>query len=105
MDALSGGAAWYGGCWGWKRQPGKKASNSRGRNSKPSDSAEAAGKTGYQFPLKQAVTAGSLALAGDTVAQVRERWRKRKQSEGGNLSEPDSAEAEVSGDIAPNCMI
>ncbi|KAK4757316.1 hypothetical protein SAY87_018617 [Trapa incisa] len=96
MDALSGGGGvGYGGFWGWRQQPRKrKPSNSRGRNSKPSDSAEIAGKTGYQFPLKQALTAGSLALTGDTIAQVRERWRKRKQSAGGVLSEQGSAEAE-----------
>ncbi|XP_031383701.1 protein Mpv17 isoform X1 [Punica granatum] len=95
MDALSGGAAGNGGLWGWKRPPlNGKSSDSSKRSSKPSDSAEAAGRTGYQFPLKQALTAGSLALAGDTIAQVRERWRRRKQLHRGAVPESDSTEAE-----------
>ncbi|XP_031263968.1 protein Mpv17-like [Pistacia vera] len=39
-----------------------KPRNSGSRNSKSSDSVEATGRAGYRFPLKQAVTAGSLAL-------------------------------------------
>uniref|UniRef100_A0A2N9I729 Reticulon domain-containing protein n=1 Tax=Fagus sylvatica TaxID=28930 RepID=A0A2N9I729_FAGSY len=46
--------------------------------SKSSDSAETTSRPGYRFPLKQAATAGSLALTGDTIAQLRDRWTKRK---------------------------
>ncbi|KAJ4841803.1 hypothetical protein Tsubulata_037976 [Turnera subulata] len=33
----------------------------------------------HPFPLKQALTAASLALAGDTIAQVTQRWRNYQQ--------------------------
>lgn len=46
--------------------------------SKPSDSLDPTGGTGFQFPLKQALTAGSLALTGDTIAQLRDRWLNNK---------------------------
>lgn len=77
MEALGGG-----GFLGWSfshRKP--KPFKSQSRKSKPSDSAEATGGTGYRFPLKQAATAGSLAFTGDTIAQLIQRWRKQKASE------------------------
>lgn len=76
MEALGGGS---GGILGWTFLRRKtKPCNSSSRNSKSSDSVEAAGQSGYRFPLKQAVTAGSLAFAGDTIAQVIDRWNKNK---------------------------
>ncbi|XP_075668280.1 protein sym-1 isoform X1 [Castanea sativa] len=76
MEALGGG---LGGLWNsthlFRKRPKKPESKSK---SKSSDSAAATGRAGYRFPLKQAVTAGSLALAGDTIAQLRERWTKRE---------------------------
>ena len=76
MEALGGG---FGGLWNsnhlFRKRPKKPESKSK---SKSSDSAAATGRAGYRFPLKQAVTAGSLALAGDTIAQLRERWTKRE---------------------------
>ncbi|KAJ0051590.1 hypothetical protein Pint_02452 [Pistacia integerrima] len=76
MEALGGGS---GGILGWNFLRRKaKPRNSGSRNSKSSDSVEATGRAGYRFPLKQAVTAGSLALTGDTIAQLIDRWRKDK---------------------------
>lgn len=75
MEALGGG---LGGLWGLNSPFRKRADTRSKSNSKPSDSVEATGRAGYRFPLKQAVTAGSLALAGDTIAQLSERWRKGK---------------------------
>lgn len=77
MDAFAGGR---GGLW-WNPSRKTPASNSQRRTSKPSDSAEGArGTAGFRFPFKQAVTAGSLALTGDTIAQLRERWGSRKSA-------------------------
>ncbi|KAI6673175.1 hypothetical protein NL676_001081 [Syzygium grande] len=88
MGALSGGGGCgggHGGLWGWNGPWRNEGSSRRPRrrSSKPSDSAEPAGSVARRFPLKQAATAGSLALAGDTIAQVRERLR-RKRGEGGS---------------------
>ncbi|OAY57331.1 peroxisomal membrane protein 2 [Manihot esculenta] len=75
MEALGGG---NGGFWGWnwelKRQ---KPYNCRSNVSKSSNTGVGGG---YHFPLKQAVTAGSLALAGDGIAQVRDRWGNSERS-------------------------
>lgn len=70
----SGGFPW----WDWGHFP--KPRQSRGRRSpKSSDGAGAGGGGGNGpppgFPLKPAATAASLALAGDTIAQVRERLK------------------------------
>lgn len=83
MDALGGGNP--GGLW-WSRHPFNhhRRRKRRDRNSKhnaSSESAQAANGAGYQFPLKQAVTAGSLALTGDTIAQLRHRWKVLKSEE------------------------
>lgn len=76
MAALPGG---NGGLWWWNREPKKrKRYHSKSKGSKSYDSL---GGAGYQFPLKQAMIAGSLALTGDTIAQVRERWRNCQASE------------------------
>lgn len=76
MHALGGGG--HGGFWGWDSIPKKPEQQRKRFDSKSSSSVEATGGPGFRFPLKQAVTAGSLALTGDTIAQLRERWRKAK---------------------------
>ncbi|KAL0306771.1 UNVERIFIED_CONTAM: hypothetical protein Sradi_6094400 [Sesamum radiatum] len=34
----------------------------------------------YRFPLRQAATAASLALTGDTIAQLHQRWVRNKDT-------------------------
>ena len=77
MGSLFGGAGGgHGGLW-WRPFESQKRQGRR-RSSKPSDSVDRTnGGGGYRFPLKQALTAGSLAFAGDTIAQLSERYRKR----------------------------
>lgn len=72
MDAIGSG------CWGlWQWNP---LPESRRRQIRPkSGAAGATGGGGYQFPVKQAVTAASLALTGDTIAQLTNRWRKAEE--------------------------
>lgn len=85
MGALGGGG--HGAFWGWRNNDESRPRIRRTRNCKPrnfSDSAGPTGSAGYQFPLRPAVTAGSLALAGDTIAQVQARFRKRKESSEGD---------------------
>ncbi|KAB1210210.1 PXMP2/4 family protein 4 [Morella rubra] len=82
MEALGGG---LGGLWNLNF-PFRKRPKS-GSKSKSSDSAETIGRGGFHFPLKQAATAGSLALAGDTIAQLRARMRKGKALEQHSLSD------------------
>lgn len=76
MKAVSGGNGEF---WGWKWEH-KRRTIKQSKASKSSDSATVGGGGGggYWFPLKQAVTAGALALTGDTVAQVTDRWKKNK---------------------------
>lgn len=92
MEALGGG---NGGFWGWnwelKRQ---KPYNCRSNVSKSSNTGVGGG---YHFPLKQAVTAGSLALAGDAIAQVRDRWGNSERSKQRSiLPSHDCTDEEVS---------
>ena len=76
MGSLLGGAGGgHGGLW-WRPFESKKRQGRR--SSKPSDSVDpTTGGGGYRFPLRQALTAGSLAFTGDTIAQLSERYRKR----------------------------
>ncbi|OMO83868.1 Mpv17/PMP22 [Corchorus capsularis] len=77
MEALGGNGAF----WGWNIPEIRSKKKSFSSNSKSSDStAEVTAGGGYRFPLKQAVTAASLALTGDTIAQLSDRWRKQNQS-------------------------
>ncbi|CAI0461267.1 unnamed protein product [Linum tenue] len=69
MESLGG--LGNGGLWGWDQRPRKRKPS----RSNSSGSVEAAG--GFRFPLKQALTAGTLAVTGDTIAQLSDRWRKR----------------------------
>ena len=88
MEALGGG---LGGLWN-SNHPFRKRPKIPDPKSKSFDSAFATDRAGYQFPLKQAVTVGSLALAGDTIAQLREWWTKREP-----LNYDSNALIEVSG--------
>ncbi|KAM1219839.1 hypothetical protein FF2_046213 [Malus domestica] len=81
MNALGGGG--YGGLWGWNsssprkpKQPRRRPFDSKSQSSSNSNSVDATGRARHWFPLMQAATAGSLALTGDTIAQLTQRWRK-----------------------------
>ncbi|QCD87696.1 Mpv17/PMP22 [Vigna unguiculata] len=79
MDAIGSG------CWGlWKWNPLPQSRSRRVRRN--SGSVGATGGGGYRFPVKQAVTAASLALTGDTIAQLSNRWKKAKEG-GDNISQ------------------
>lgn len=69
-----------GGICGWNRPAIGRKKKKSGSNSKSSSSVVGAGICGINFPLKQALTAGSLALTGDTIAQLWDRWSRRKSS-------------------------
>lgn len=88
MEALGGGGFLH---WNFSQQRAKPFKSQR-RKSKSSDSAEATGGAGYSFPLKQAATAGSLALTGDTIAQLIQRWRKHKDSEQRSLTRSEDSD-------------
>ncbi|KAH1073478.1 hypothetical protein J1N35_025806 [Gossypium stocksii] len=93
MEALGGNGAF----WGWKLPEIRNTKRPFPSKSKPSDSsAESTGSRGYRFPLKQAVTASSLALTGDTIAQLSSHWRKRKDSISGS--------SDTSKDIMPSAI-
>lgn len=84
MDALiNGGALW----WSARLPTSSTSPRRRFRSpeSKPSDAVEAEDSalrgSGFNFPLKQAATAASLALAGDAIAQVSGRWKRLQASE------------------------
>ena len=75
------GVAGNGGIWGmgpfhhnFRRRSNKK------RESKPSNSVDSAAAGGYQFPLQQAATSSVLCLTGDTIAQLRHRWVRNKDT-------------------------
>ena len=74
MEALGGG---LGGLWN-SNHPFRKRPKILDSKSKSFDSAVATSRAGYRFPLKQAVTAGWLALIGNTITQLREQWTKGK---------------------------
>ncbi|XP_011082974.1 PXMP2/4 family protein 4 isoform X1 [Sesamum indicum] len=56
----------------------------RNKETRPSSSRDSAGgastAASYRFPLRQAATAASLALTGDTIAQLRQRWVRNKDT-------------------------
>ncbi|KAL7000606.1 hypothetical protein U1Q18_001758 [Sarracenia purpurea var. burkii] len=84
MDALSGG---NGGSWGLPPFHSQQRRRSKRKgSSKLLDSADCTGGTGFRFPLKQSVTAGFLALTGDTSTQLRGQWVKTKALKQQNLS-------------------
>ncbi|KAL9243720.1 hypothetical protein vseg_017575 [Gypsophila vaccaria] len=88
MDALGGGSMIPGGAW-WSRHPFndlRRRIKRRGeRNHKHNASsshapANSVGKPGFRFPINQALTAGSLAFAGDSIAQLSHRWNTLQNS-------------------------
>ncbi|OIW06004.1 hypothetical protein TanjilG_11691 [Lupinus angustifolius] len=77
-----------GGFWNWNPLLGKSKPSVRRRINSNSGST---GEGGYHFPLKQAFTAASLALTGDTIAQLRDRWSKAKaDSKNRSVSDEDT---------------
>ncbi|XP_024988678.1 protein Mpv17 [Cynara cardunculus var. scolymus] len=78
MSSVGGGFG-NGGIWGMRPFDSQNGDTVRRRNSpNSSGSSEASGQAGGWFPVKQAATAATLALTGDTIAQLRERWVKSK---------------------------
>ena len=77
MDALGG----FWGLNGFNHRRKKNNSSGDRRNQRKSGSSDSVDVSrdaaGYQFPLKQAVTAGALTFTGDTIAQLSGRWKKR----------------------------
>ncbi|XP_072963116.1 protein sym-1 [Typha angustifolia] len=70
MGTLGNGGFW------WKFPPKGRPRRPERSNSSSSESL-GVGRQGWSlpdFPFKQAATAASLTLTGDTVAQVRDRW-------------------------------
>ncbi|XP_071905017.1 protein sym-1-like [Coffea arabica] len=95
MGSLGGGGNW--GPFGMGQLNFHDFNNNRRRSPRKrsireskssSNSADITGRTGYQFPVKQAFMAASLALTGDTIAQLSQRWVKYKES----LSSPQHPE-------------
>ncbi|KAL3632776.1 hypothetical protein CASFOL_025760 [Castilleja foliolosa] len=87
MGSLGAG---NGGLWGMgpfddniRRRRDKRNKESKPSSSRDASSASAsasAAASSYSFPLKQAATAASLALTGDTIAQLRYNWVRNKDS-------------------------
>ncbi|KAI3457109.1 hypothetical protein Pfo_013772 [Paulownia fortunei] len=81
------GASGHGGLWGmgpFHDNIHRRRDKKRNKESNPSSSRDAAGETAtaasYSFPLKQAATAASLALTGDSIAQLHQRWVRNKDT-------------------------
>ncbi|GAU39672.1 hypothetical protein TSUD_60390 [Trifolium subterraneum] len=75
MDAIGFGNGFYA-FWKWNSSPDSRRRRIRANSTSPGSVVGG----GYQFPVKQAITAASLALTGDTIAQVSNRWSKAKES-------------------------
>lgn len=90
MGSLSGGngSLWGMGFfhsqeWNFERRRRRSSGEKEGKsssNASKSSHADVNGGSDYRFPLKQAMTASSLALTGDTLAQLRDRWLKNKDT-------------------------
>ncbi|KAJ1689549.1 hypothetical protein LUZ63_013704 [Rhynchospora breviuscula] len=79
MGALRAGGLW----WNFPPNGGRnnQRRSSKRPNSSSSDSMDLA-KEGFRFPYKQAATAASLTLAGDTIAQCRDKFVRWRQMSG-----------------------
>ncbi|XP_076925148.1 uncharacterized protein LOC143587867 [Bidens hawaiensis] len=73
MGSLGGGG-FNGGIWGMNGGNKRR----RPKSSSESSSQVSGDVSGWLFPLKPAATAATLALTGDTIAQLRERWVNSK---------------------------
>ncbi|KAE9457535.1 hypothetical protein C3L33_10566, partial [Rhododendron williamsianum] len=99
MKGLIGG---IGGFWKWPPfdSQSRRRNRRKDRRSKPSDWSDSTGGVAdFQFPLKQALTAGALALAGDTVAQLRQRWVKAQALEDQSPPFHDESSQDVTGTL------
>ncbi|KAI3795647.1 hypothetical protein L1987_38303 [Smallanthus sonchifolius] len=76
MGSLGGGGFGNGGIWG--KRPFDSENGKRRNSPKSSGSSHVSGQAGGWFPVKPAATAAALALTGDTIAQLRERWVNTK---------------------------
>jgi len=75
MSALGvGGLWWRGNPFDYRRRKRGERNQRQNGSSESARAANSGATAAHGFPLKQAVTAGSLALAGDTIAQFRQRW-------------------------------
>ncbi|CAI8617262.1 unnamed protein product [Vicia faba] len=73
MDAIGFGGG-FSGFWKWNLSRDSRRRRIRSNSTSPGSVVGG----GYQFPVKQAITAASLALTGDTIAQISNRWSKAK---------------------------
>uniref|UniRef100_A0A7N0TJM5 Uncharacterized protein n=1 Tax=Kalanchoe fedtschenkoi TaxID=63787 RepID=A0A7N0TJM5_KALFE len=83
MGSLGGGMGrlfWWNGLS--RRAPRRSDSDQQRRSKSSGSTGGTSSSATYRFPINQAVAAGGLALTGDTIAQVNQRWRKR---ESGNV--------------------
>ncbi|KAL3509086.1 hypothetical protein ACH5RR_028487 [Cinchona calisaya] len=83
MGSLAGGGKW--GPFGMGPLNFHEFISNRSRrisreSKRSSNSVDTTGGTSYRFPVKQAVTAASLALTGDTIAQLIQRWANHKET-------------------------
>lgn len=84
MGSLGGGGGGFGngGIWGMRRRPFDSENGENKKSPKSSSSSSSSGKVGSDgwggFPMKQAATAATLAVTGDTIAQLREKWVQNK---------------------------
>ncbi|KAJ4949850.1 hypothetical protein NE237_014165 [Protea cynaroides] len=84
MEALgrNGGFKWWNGLAQRRRYHSQRRESSKSSNSNVDG--KAGGARGFHFPLNQAATAASLALTGDTIAQVRARWKALQRPDSNN---------------------
>ncbi|EFJ09671.1 hypothetical protein SELMODRAFT_129542 [Selaginella moellendorffii] len=73
------GTLGWDGAWFYKQRLGFDRKSSKGRAGK--NSSGSTSSSSGRFPFKQAMVAGSLALTGDTIAQLRGRWNQHKNSD------------------------
>lgn len=95
MEALGGGGSSHFWLWlnsgGFHSQRRRKSERQRRQRASSGSSSEAAANASAspRFPLKQALTASSLALAGDTIAQLRNRLKNPKHADQSLLDSDD----------------
>ncbi|XP_021753710.1 protein SYM1-like [Chenopodium quinoa] len=95
MDAL-GGSWWSTNPFNQFRHRGRKPRRRENKHNASSSESSAQPNSAHHFPLKQALTAGSLALAGDTIAQLRQRWTSITQKSDTDDSDKDTIQSLLS---------